>query len=172
MSLINSTELKTYRDIGNKIDIDKVNESIDLAQTVDLYNILGDFYFDVVANAGTWSDLMDGSTFVVGSLTFTHSGIKRLLGDLAYARYAKMINANFSPFGMTIKSTPDSNPVSEGAIKDIVIDAKRDADVKFRVIEAFLKTDKTTYSRYFSSTDNDVNTGKGFPNGRQNWSTI
>lgn len=168
--LITSTELKALRDIGNKIDTDKADEAIVLAEETDLYNLLGDFYFDVVANkavAGAWTNLMDGSTFTVDSQTYTHRGIKALLGDLAFARYAKMINANFTPFGMTVKSTPDSQPVNEETQKQVALDAKRDAGVKLRLILQFMDTDKTTFSRYYSQ---DVN--PDIVHDKQKWSLI
>lgn len=170
MSLITNTELKALRDIGNKIDTDKADEAIQLAQETDLYNLLGDFYFDVVANAaevGNWAALMDGSDFTVDSETYTHRGIKALLGDLAYARYIKKINANITPFGMTVKSTPDSQPVNEETQKQAALDAKRDAGVKLRLILQFMDTEKTTFSRYYSQ---DVNTD--IIHDKQKWSII
>jgi hypothetical protein len=169
MSLITSTELKALRDIGNKIDTDKADEAIQLAQETDLYNLLGDFYFDVVANAagvGNWALLMDGSTFTVDGEDFIHRGIKALLADLAYARYSKKINANFSPFGMTVKSTPDSTPVPEETQKQVVIDAKRDAGVKLKLIIAFIETDTVLFSRYCSGSKPNI------VHDKQNWSII
>lgn len=169
MSLITSEELKALRDIGNKIDTDKADEAIELAQETDLYNLLGDFYFDVVANAGgvgNWALLMNGSTFIVSGNTFIHRGIKALLADLAYARYSKKINANFTPFGMTVKNTQDSSPVPEEIQKQVVLDAKRDAGVKFKLILEFMDTDKVLFSRYYSGSKPNI------VHDKQKWSLI
>ena len=173
MALITNTELKTLRDVGSKIDIAKADEAIKLAETVDLYVILGNFYFDVVANAAglSYTDLMDGSTFTVNGRPFIQSGIKALVADLAYARYVDMINTNFSPFGITVKSTQDSVPITEGKLKQIILQARRDADVKFGIIDLYLDQNKSTFPRYDVAED-DINCNPKIVNGAQNWSII
>jgi hypothetical protein len=168
MPILTTTELKSLRDIGSKIDTSKAEEAIKLAETVDLYNALGNFYFDVVENKDSvvtaWTELFAGSTFTINGNNFIHEGVKALIADYAYARYAQMINSNFTPFGMTVKSTPDSEPVSDERLKQITLNAKRDADAKLRFIDLFLNENKSTFSRYFESeedckTDNIVNRG-------------
>ena len=49
--LITPIEFSQLRDISKKIDTEKVNEAISLAQQSDLIDILGEFYFDVLKNS-------------------------------------------------------------------------------------------------------------------------
>jgi hypothetical protein len=172
MAILTNTELRALRDIGNKIDTDKADEAINLAETVDLYNVLGDFYFDVVANKASvvagWVDLFAGSTFTVAGRNFIHLGIKAVIADLAYARYTEMINTNFTPFGATVKSSQDSEPISEARLAQIQLQAKRDADSKFGLVDKYLNTDTTLFARYFETEDCKPDA----VNGRQNWSII
>lgn len=156
-NLITSTELKTLRDLGNKIDLSKADESIMLAQNSELYDVLGDFLFDVIDNATdpAWLDLMDGSTFTYNSLSYTHAGIKSLLADLAYSRYLQVININMTPFGAVTKSDDNSTPVDRTTLRDHALQARRDADIKWSLIKKYLETDKSTFSRYFSASNTE-----------------
>jgi len=158
MALITTVELGQYRDIGKKIDTDKAQEAIDLAQEGDLYDVLGEFLFDVIANAeeAGYTDLMDGSTFTYQGESYTHVGIKKLLGDLAYSRYVYTINQNFTPFGATEKFGQDSRTVDRSTIKDMSLQAKKDADAKFRLIEIYLEANRTTFSRFFTGDNPEL----------------
>ena len=148
--LITSTEFSEYRNISQKIDEDKIDAAISLAQQSDLIEILGDFYFDVVKNASesSYSDLMNGSTFEYNNEEFVHAGIKRMLGDYTYARFVYMININPTPFGFVTKLSNDSEPIDRNTIKDLSKQAQIDAGIKFKFIEKYILSEPDLFDRY------------------------
>lgn len=148
--LITPTEFANFRSISKKLDTEKLNESIGLAQQSDLQDMLGGFYYDVLKNKDelTYSDLMNGSEFEYCGETFNHAGIKALLADLTYSRFIYMINVNLTPFGAQTKYTEDSNGIDRNHIKDLSRQAQFDAGVKFKIIQKYLLSDTELFSRY------------------------
>ena len=157
-NIITVTEFSTFRDIGKKIDEDKVNESIELAQGSDLNDVLGDFFFDVLKNKdeATYSELMGGSEFEYCDETFIHKGIKALLADYTYSRFIYMINVNLTPFGAQTKFTQDSNGIDRNTIKDLSKQAQQDASIKFKTIEKYILSEPTLFSRYCDGKKGDT----------------
>lgn len=155
-NLITVTEFATFRNISEKINVKKTNEEIGLAQKSDLYDILGDFFFDVLDNAEdvSYSDLMDGSTFEYCDESFTHDGIKALLADFTYARYIYMINVNLTAFGAQSKFTEDSNGIDRNTIKDIAKQAQLDANIKFKTIQKYLLSNPDNLFDRYCKTQN------------------
>jgi hypothetical protein len=149
-NLITPAEFATYRNISKKIDEDKVNESIGLAQQSDLVQILGDFYFDVVKNAdeAEYEGLMNGSEFEYNGDEFEHAGIKKMLGDYTYSRFVYMVNINPTPFGFQKKYTEDSDGIDRNTIKDLAKQAQVDAGIKFKFIEKYILSEPTLFDRY------------------------
>jgi len=158
--LLTVAEFITYRNISKKIDNDKVQESIDLAEQSDLYELLGDFYFDVLKNFAdlTYADLMNGSAFTYEDEEFNHKGIKALLSDLANARYTYIVNVSDTPFGKMSKFTQDSNPIDRNLIKDLSKQSQADGGVKFKTIEKYIMSEPELFSRYCKNKS----TGTGF----------
>lgn len=158
--IITSEDFKNFRNVSKKLNTDKIDECINLAQTVDLQDKLGDFYFDVLDNkdSATYADLMTGCTFTVGGESFTHEGIQSYLADLAYSRFLYVINTNQTPFGIVQKVTDDSQPLERNMIKDLVKQAQIDASIKFRIIDKYLKENASVFTRYKSGGTNDINT--------------
>ena len=157
--LLTVTEFIALRSISKKVNTEKVQESIDLSEQSDLYQFLGDFFFDLLKNFGevSYSDLMAGSEFTYCDEVFIHKGIKALLADLTYARYIYMINVNLTPFGAQTKFTDDSEAISRNTIKDISTQAKVDANTKFKIIQKYLLSDPVIFKRYCDSQN--VSTG-------------
>jgi hypothetical protein len=149
-NLITNIEFADYRSVSKKINEGKTNEAISLAQSTDLNNILGDFYFDVYKNRNeeSYADLMSGSQFTYQGEEFFHFGIKKLLADYAYARYVHEINSNLTPFGFQEKMTNDSKSVDRNTINDKSKQAQIDAGVKFRIIEKFIMSKPDLFSRF------------------------
>jgi len=158
--IITAIEFAAFRNISKKVDTDKVNESIDLAQQSDLQDMLGGFYYDVLKNKdeSKYSDLMDGSEFTYCDEIFQHAGIKALLADLTYSRFIYMINVNLTPFGAQSKFTEDSNGIDRNHIKDLSGQAKFDGGVKFKIIQKYLLSEPELFSRYCSGQN--VNTSQ------------
>lgn len=159
--MITSAQFAALRDISQKIDEPKVNEGIGLAQKSDLYNILGDFYFDVLKNqdVAAWQPLMNGSEFTYCTDEFEHEGIRALLADYTYARYVYMANVNLTAFGIGSKFTDDSEGVSRAIIKDLQKQAQVDAGIKFKTIQKYiLFNPDDLFDRYCKNQ----NVGTGF----------
>lgn len=156
-NLITAIEFAAFRDISKKINTEKVNESISLAQDSDLADILGDFFFDVLKNsaAPTYADLMDGSEFTYCDEVFIHKGIKALLADYAYSRHIYMINVNLTPFGAQSKFTDDSNGIDRATVRDISKQAQVDAGIKFQAIEKYILSEPILFKRYCGGKGGD-----------------
>ncbi|WP_048331007.1 DUF6712 family protein [Bizionia psychrotolerans] len=159
-NLITAQEFAAFRNISKKIDTSKVDESISLAQSVDLMDILGDFLFDVIENKDDvgYTDLMSGSTFTINNQNYIQAGLKSLIADLTYARYMYIINTNITPFGAQSKFTDDSQPVDRNFLKDITKQTQIDASIKFKMIDKYLRANSTTFTRYNKGNDSSINT--------------
>lgn len=153
--LITPVEFAGYRNISAKIDTNKVNEAISLAQQSDLIDILGDFYFDVLKNSTEteWLPLMNGSEFTYCNGDFEHAGIKKLLADYTYSRFVYTGNITPTPFGFQQKATNDSEPIDRNMSKDLAKQAQIDAGIKFKFIQYYLLSDPALFSRYCSSQE-------------------
>lgn len=158
--LITAEQFATYRDIGQKYDKNKAEECIQLAQSNDLWDKLGEFLFIVLANITNpdYKDLLDGDG--------KQEGLKSLLADYAYARYLYAANVNFTPFGVQQKNTQDSQAVDRRIILDMVGQAQKDAANKFRFIEKYLKENQSLFPEYSKHNDPNINTFQ------QRWSII
>jgi|GEM_PF-3212570 len=161
MNLILTPEqFATYRDVGSKLDKDKINECIKLSQNIDLYDVLGDFLFEVIENSEEtdFNDLMSGSTFTIDNQDYHQEGIRSVLSDLVYSRYVYLVNTNFTPFGATQKFGQDSSPVDRNLLKDISKQAQIDASIKFQMVDKFLKSNRTQFPRYKQGNNPNINT--------------
>lgn len=155
-NLISVDEFVSYRQISKKVNEDKVNECISLAQQGDFANSLGDLYFDVLKNKdeASYVLLMDGGDFKVDGGDFAHSGLKRYLADLAYSRFVYVINANFTPFGMQMKNSENSQGVDRNFIRDQSKQAQIDASSKFKFIQKYIESERVLFKRFFDSSEN------------------
>lgn len=143
-------EFISFRKTSKKVDEEKVNESIDLAEGSDFMNALGGLYFDIIANISnpTYADLLNGSDFIYCDESYTHKGLKAYLADLAYSRYIYGINVNLTPFGAQQKFTQDSTGVDRNTLRDMSKQSQQDADAKFRMIDLYLKSEPVLFERY------------------------
>ncbi|WP_067151048.1 DUF6712 family protein [Pseudotamlana agarivorans] len=159
-NIITANEFATYRDVGKKIDTDKINECIKLAQSVDLYDVLNDFYFDLIENLNNqdYQDLLSGSTFTCNGSNYYQEGIKSLLSDYTYSRYVYSVNTNLTPFGAVTKFSQDSTPVDRNLLKDISKQTVIDASIKFEMIDKYLKSKSSLFPRYSSGNNPNINT--------------
>lgn len=158
--LLTPIEFATYRDVGKKLDNAKITEAIKLAQSVDLYDVMGDFYFDILEGYGQtdYDELMDGSTFTIDGKKYIQEGLKALIADYTYARFIYQINVNLTPFGATTKLSPDSQPIERNMLKDLVKQTQIDSDVKLSMIRKYLNANATLFPRYKNSNNQNINT--------------
>lgn len=148
--IITAVEFAAFRNISKKLDEDKVNEAIMLAQESDLQDSLGEFYFELVENLENpdFADLLVGVSFTYNGRDYVHHGIKKYLADLVYARYIMNLNINLTPFGVQTKFTDDSSAVDRMTIRDISKQAQMDAGIKFRAIEKYILSKPDVFKRF------------------------
>ena len=159
-NIITVEEFQNYKHISKKVDVDRIEQCISLAQQIDLRDYLGDFYFDVVANkdGATYIDLMKGSSFTIDSESYIHVGIKELLAELSYARYIYTSNVNDTPFGLVSKNSNDSTPLDRNMIKDLAKQSQIDADSKFSLINKYLEENASVFTRYCKGDNPNIST--------------
>ncbi len=148
--LITPDDLK-IKDLGKRPDYDKITPIIAQAQDVELRDFLGmHFYFDVISHVDdpNYQDLLSGSTFTHEGIQFAHEGLKSMLVDLAYARLMGEIQVNITPFGATTKSSEDSEPTSQAALKDKAHQNRESAASKWEIIKLYLEANKAQFPAY------------------------
>lgn len=154
-NILTAEEIKNYKDIGSKIDANKINPIISQAQD-DLRDFLGmTFYFDILANLTNpiYESLLNGSDFIYDRVTFHQDGLKAMLADLFVAKYLPQINTNMTPFGATTKLSTDSEPASESSLKNIAFMNKQMAGSKWEIIKLYLKENRFSFPNYNAFTD-------------------
>lgn len=156
------SEISNYKDIGKKIDEDKLTPIITQAQIIDLKNILGDrFYFDVINNKDnkTYQPLLEGCAFTYNTIEYFQDGLKSILADYFQSKYVLQINVNFTPFGVTSKSTQDSEPVDRNTLKDIATQQIQLAAAKWEITQLYLNSNPTLFTQWKNNIYNsDTNT--------------
>ncbi|MGQ2984860.1 DUF6712 family protein [Flavobacterium sp.] len=163
--LINIEDIKLVKDLGKKVDENKINPIIAQAHD-DIREYLGiNFYFDVVANKDSenYQDLLSGSSFSITGqypqITYYQEGLKAMLIDLFMSRYIPQININFTPFGATVKTDQGSEPASDSALRDRAKEQSQMAGSKWELIKMYL-TEKTSQFPAYNTCSNTIVTGE------------
>lgn len=163
-----ASEISNYKDIGQKIDLNKVNTIIEEVQITNLKEVLGDkFYFDLIGNLDNpnYQDLLSGSTFEYCGVTYHQDGIKALLADYFMAKYVLVINTNFTPFGATVKQSNDSEPVDRNSLKDYSNFQSQLASSRLEIIKHYLNANPSIFPNWnnnISTSDYGLITGRRF----------
>jgi hypothetical protein len=128
---------------ANTNTVKKLNPYIKEAQELDLLPILGqEFYwalivdFELSPSLPTYSDLFNGSSYILNGHSYKHQGLKLALVYFAYARYRMNANEEETATGLVNKTTPYSEPASEKAISRRVDQARSAA---FAYMEPVIK---------------------------------
>lgn len=151
MKIVTATEIKQLKDIGNKIDEQKINPIIEQAQITDLKDRLGnDFYFDVIANLTNpdYQNLLSGSTFTQNDVTYYQDGLKTLTADYFMSKFVLQTNVNQTPFGTTTKLSQDSQPVDRNTLKDISTQQMQLAGARWEIIKMYLDTNTNLFPKW------------------------
>lgn len=165
-TILTIAQFQTFRDIGKRVDTDKLTEVLQLTEDGEMYDIFGELIFDMIKHAGgtdlgqEFTDLLDGSTYTVGSDEFTQPGVRAMMSDLAYARYMGVINENVTPFGITVKQDENSAPVDASKRRELGSQSRKDADSKFVKIKHFMCENTEAFKRYFDGKNPTLGQGK------------
>ncbi|MCG2611507.1 hypothetical protein LZZ90_08300 [Flavobacterium sp. SM15] len=149
--IVTATEIKTYKDVGEKIDEKKINPIIEQAQITELKDRLGsDFFFDVLANLSNpdYQNLLSGSTFTHNGIEYYQDGLKALTADYFMSKYVLLTNVNHTPFGATTKLSNDSQPVDRNTLKDISTQQMQLAGSRWEIIKLYLDSNSDLFPKW------------------------
>ena len=163
MSILTPQEFATLRpeiSKGWSKESGKIQQCIDDAESVDLYDVLSDFYFSVVENVNTaeWQDLFDGVDFTIEGIKYEHAGLKSYIAGLAYSRYLGKANSTWTPHGFVNKISQDSEPVNWNQIRDERKDTDKTNEVRFIIIDKYLRSKPELFVNYATGNNPDINT--------------
>lgn len=114
--LISKADFAGHIDISANMSNNKLNPQIQLAQDIDLKNLMSDkMYYSFIAGYATapYNALFTGGTFVVDGITYTNPGVKIVLIFLTASRLEKTggLDTHFTPNGMMQKRNEFSDPI-------------------------------------------------------------
>lgn len=171
--MITPAEIRAKRELSSSVKAIKIQQYIDQAE-ITLRKWMGEeLYQDVKNNPslttkGSYPDLLEGSTYVYGSYTYTHPGVKEVLIDLTYADYVFFGSQTDTPFGMVQKQYADGQQISTRARRETYDELRRIAEDKWHLVEDYLARKADEYDLWFlgeARIDDDrswVNINKGY----------
>ena len=154
LPLITATDIRTVRDLSNQIKDSKINPLISDAEISDLRPLLGDaFFYDIKKTPANYTDLLNGSEYVIDGVTYFQYGIKRLLCELAHVRYMFDSGDVSTPFGVINKDFENGIKISREREKELSNIRKKTAHDFWLGIERYLQNNLTLYPLYKGSFD-------------------
>ena len=157
--LIDRIELQKYKQISNSINEAKLNELILQSQLVDLLPLLGErLYYDILNNVGSYTDLLNGSSYNYNGVTYENVGLKCVLSHYVYARHVMYGDQVDTAFGIREKLNNDVSKQVDYSMKKTTF--KNNNEVAYNLwlnVERFLvrtnvelyKFCKTPKQKYF-----------------------
>ncbi len=133
------------------------------AQELDLKPVLNDaLYYDFITKFNSTADVMyalyqallNGTTYTYSGQTVSFPGVKPMLIAFTMARFLPANQINVTRYGVTQKTTQQSEPVSASAITYMVNNLRGEAMAYQNQVEQYLlqnQTDYPLYGRYPSS---------------------
>ena len=161
--IINEEEFASINHLENDYNSNtnpKVKQQIELASDIDLYDRLGSFYFTVLENLDhqDYQDLLHGSFFECNGVKMRHDGLKKIVSDFALSRFLRVINTNLNPFGANTKLSDNSQPVSQKELEKQSEQVKVDANIRFKMVDLYLKSKTDIFSNYQTGNNKEINT--------------
>lgn len=155
--LINITDIINVRPTAKEIDQSRIEPFIQEAQRHDLRNIFGEaFYFDFISKFDVTGDpmyanyqtLLNGGTWSYNGQSRQYFGLRDMLSYFTLARFVKNNPMNITRYGVVQKTNPNSEPVSQASLNDLITELKSVAiSYQGQVIE-YLTNNATTYRLY------------------------
>ena len=160
--LIDRAEIAKYKQISKTVNNEVLNQHIREAQENDLKPLLGErLYNTVLANLSDYTDLLNGSFYTVGGVTYQNYGIKAVLAYYTFARYSMFGDVTDTPFSMVNKlNGQESTPISHSTKKAIYTENRNMAYNTFLTVDAFLR--RTNNTLYLQSCSRKNNAGLNF----------
>lgn len=152
--LINTDDIRDFRDISQNIDQKKVDNAISEAQVLDLRSFLGGpLYLDFISKVFVDSDpmsadyktLLNGGVYSLDGNDVQFFGVKPMLTRFSYARLIRSLPKNVTRFGVVGKITDQSTPLANTDSANEINDARSSALVYQDDIKLFLNEESSTY---------------------------
>ena len=163
-NLITITDIQEFKPISKNTDTDKkLNPFILEAQEFELRPFLSDQFYMELLNQfkaspqfpnSAYDDLFNGSTWTSGTQTYQNPGLKVVLVYYAYAKYLNRANTNSTAFGMVAKNNPDSTPLTDKRLANLVYQAESGAKAYENRVKFFLDCNSNDYPLYNCGTQN------------------
>ena len=140
IQLLSRSQAQLYKQISNSINEPKFNELVFQAQMVELIPLLGErLYYDIQQNINNYDDLLDGSTYEIGGITYTNVGLRAVLTHYWYAYHSFYGDQIDTAFGLREKMNNDvSSQVSTTMKKTTFEMNSRYAFTLFANVDKFL----------------------------------
>ena len=138
--LITRSEIQQYKQISKSIFEDKLDELIIDAQFNDLQPLIGERLFNAILETPLdYADLLNGSVYTYSGITYTNYGLKSVLANYVYARYAMFGDLIDNPFGITSKlNVNESKPIDYAFKKNLYANNRSNAFNLWLNVERFL----------------------------------
>ena len=145
MALVNFSIQQTIKPISpNKANgFDTISEEVEL---VILPKLLGlKMYSDLLANPANYTYLINGCTFVIDNVTYTHRGLKYILAYHNYAKYVKNNHLADTYTGVVVQNRPETTHVSSAELERIANEFQEVANTAWSLTKTYLDNNTTTY---------------------------
>jgi len=155
--IISFDDILLYRPAAKEIPQGRIEPFIGEAQMHDLRPILGEaLYYDFINKFAStldpmyvaYQDLLNGSSWSYNGYTKQNYGLKPIVAYYALARFSANNQINVTRYGVTSKVNPQSEPVSEIALRNYVQELKSVAISYQEQTLQFLRENETTYPLY------------------------
>lgn len=139
-NLITKSDFEAYKLVSRGVTIARLDTFIQEAQFADLRCLMGDkLYYDVVANASDYDDLINGSTFTAADgIEKEHQGLKAVLVYFSWARYSIFGSIQDTAFGQVTKTNEWSQPESQSSKRDRHDQAYQIANKHWELVRQYL----------------------------------
>lgn len=147
-TLITLIDVQKYKQVSNSINTNKFNETVLQAQMVELLPLIGEqLYYNIQADASSYTDILEGGTYDYNGITYTNVGLKAVISHYWYAYHAFYGDQVDTAFGFREKLNNDvSKQVSTTMKKTMFELNKRYAYNLWLNVEKYLiRTDNEFY---------------------------
>lgn len=119
-------------------------------EQVYLPKILGiTMYSDLLANGANYTDLIEGSNFVVNGVQYSHRGLKYILCYYNYAKYIKNAHLADSFTGLVVQNRDETTHVSSAEIERFSIESIEIANTAWLLTKFYLDNNISLYPYWY-----------------------
>lgn len=113
--ILSAEKMKSITGISPNIGVksDTLDRAIEQAEDFDVKSALGNVFFtELDSKKATYATLLNGGSYIYNGYTYSFKGLSYAIAFFALARWTKGSNTNATPFGTVVKSSNDSDPVT------------------------------------------------------------